>query len=668
MSATLTTRPTRHAQAVPPPGPPATGTAAAAPIGRPLVAAAGLLAGLAVAGLLAVVELRGLSLALLGLLVLAVPTARDAARRLLLNGAVLLGWLPVLWWLPEPTGLGRSGVIAVVTVAGLTAWVLRGTPVRNRVRALVPQVRWIDVLVPVAGAAGLAVTWPFMVGRTPLALLDGYLRGGLDNVGHFSMFQQQRTTGLAGPLAVGPADGSAWWFQSYPQLYHSLLAEIADLVHGPGAGEPLAAVVEYSRSVGVLWTGLVVLSAAAIVQLPGLRRRPLLAGLAVAALTWALLVGPGGGAVAMGHLGFLLAATALGLIPAVLRGRDRLTSCAPVAAVLGLAVSAVAAWALLAGMVAAALWPIVVPTLRALRDRPRGWWIWGPLLTASAAVTAVVGVVLLRNTVGTLSAGGAVDQRPWAEVALVVAVAFGACWAASPLRQGTPSARRSPVAVPVAGVVTLSAIVAYQLVTHGRIEYYALKMAAGLELVCCFVAVVGLSLYLERTDGRARAAAAWQRAASPVVVALIAVQVVVLLRTVGLLTGLGLDAPSWRTHVADVSTQIPANAERLIRATAVVEQIGPWRSTYVAALPGDAQPRVYDFWVHSLTESWSTRASAASAPIGAVEDGFGSFVQLVEVVEGVLTTDPERVVVVAPNHVDGLRSALPHFRDRIQTF
>jgi hypothetical protein len=88
----------------------------------------------------------------------------------------------------------------------------------------------------------------------------------------------------------------------------------------------------------------------------------------------------------------------------------------------------------------------------------------------------------------------------------------------------------------------------------------------------------------------------------------------------------------------------------------------------VAALPGDAQPRVYDFWVHALTDSWSTRASAASAPIGAVEYGFGSFVELAEVVEDVLRTDPQRVVVVAPNHVEGLRSALPDYEDRIRTF
>src|SRR4051812_34884219 len=101
------------------------------PLGRPVAAAMGVLAGLAVAALLTVVELRGLSLALLGLIVLAVPSAREASRGLLLNVAVLLGWLPILWWLPDPVGVGRSGAIAAAAVAGLTAWVLRGAPVRD---------------------------------------------------------------------------------------------------------------------------------------------------------------------------------------------------------------------------------------------------------------------------------------------------------------------------------------------------------------------------------------------------------------------------------------------------------------------------------------------------------------------------------------------------------
>ncbi|MDT7707729.1 MAG: hypothetical protein QOG20_3336, partial [Pseudonocardiales bacterium] len=73
------------------------------------------------------------------LLVLLVPTSRDLCRRILLAGCLLLGWVPLLWWVPLPVGTtGRVAIGLAVLAAAVAGWVGAGRRPRLRMRALVP--------------------------------------------------------------------------------------------------------------------------------------------------------------------------------------------------------------------------------------------------------------------------------------------------------------------------------------------------------------------------------------------------------------------------------------------------------------------------------------------------------------------------------------------------
>ena len=67
------------------------------------------LAGVVVAGAVVALRLAGVLDGAIGLvaaavIALALPLSRSLSRRILLSGSILIGWLPLLWWLRLPLG------------------------------------------------------------------------------------------------------------------------------------------------------------------------------------------------------------------------------------------------------------------------------------------------------------------------------------------------------------------------------------------------------------------------------------------------------------------------------------------------------------------------------------------------------------------------------------
>ena len=291
------------------------------------------LAGLAAAGgAAAVILLRAAGLLdgfwiipLFLVLLLAIPVAKTLSRRILLIFPVLLGAVPLLWWVPWPEWFMDRGTLILALAAGALAGTASFYAASGRrITALVPQIRLIDVIPLAAGAAAAVVQWNLLnVRRAEDALL--LLVQRWDNASHFDMFHMIRTEGQVIPLLPAGPDGSTWSFADYPQGFHSLLATLAELVHGTGSRPVGDELVSFAILTPVVIILSAVLVAAGLCALPVIRRHTV-AGIAIVALVsagWTL--GPGSASYMNAFPNFYLAAAlaASAVLLALSMDRDR---------------------------------------------------------------------------------------------------------------------------------------------------------------------------------------------------------------------------------------------------------------------------------------------------------------------------------------------------------
>src|SRR4051794_20585950 len=98
----------------------------------------------------------GACLLLVGIL-LAVPSSPHLSRRLALNGSLVFGWSPVLWWVHWPVSVNHGGAVLALGAAALAFLGVtsnRGPRAPGRV---VPTCRAADLLIPLSGLAAFLV-------------------------------------------------------------------------------------------------------------------------------------------------------------------------------------------------------------------------------------------------------------------------------------------------------------------------------------------------------------------------------------------------------------------------------------------------------------------------------------------------------------------------------
>lgn len=334
-------------------------------------------------------------LALALAVVVLVPTARRYPLRIALNGALVLGWSPFLWWVRWPVPLDHGAVVVAAGVAVALLVVLSAADPRARARALLPRPRPVDVLLPLAPvAAAVAVRgWAFASGpREALAAL----LPGIDNVAHFQIFSTMRAHGAV-LAALPPApDGGRWGFTGYPAGFHSTAASVAELLE-PGSRVGPSALALYTHSVAVVIAlGLLVL-VSAIASLPRLEDRPWICAAVVTLTGMAFLWSPGQNVFYDGFgvfwLGTVAAATA------TLLSVDPRRPWSPVRclAVVGLLLAVSQTWAPLLLVAAPALLTFVVQARRP-RLRAGARWRW-----AAALVLLVLAVAALAKVYAALT-------------------------------------------------------------------------------------------------------------------------------------------------------------------------------------------------------------------------------------------------------------------------
>jgi hypothetical protein len=434
------------------------------------------------------------SLAVLAGVLVLVPTATGLSRRTALNGSLLIGCAPVLWWIRWPFPVSHAGLVVAVGLGILAGRISASeAPVGQRLRALLPAVRPVDALIPGVGVAALASMWtwafPGSAHRALVALLPG-----LDNVAHFHMFSTIRAYGATTQALGSAPDGSSWAFNEYPQGFHSLVATVSELTD-PALRPGPHAVQTYTECVAaVVVLGLVVLTSA-IVSVPALRARPLVA-LPVAALpVTAFLWKPGQNLLADGFANFWLAAAAAATaLVLALYPRTRV-AVLDVAAVGACLVAVAYAWAPLVVVASPAAIAVLHPLRVSWRDRAnrnRLWLAVGVLSVSGLAVLrAVVGLFRDVDVSSVVDASGGIHGANGAPALALVAVGLYICAAAPALvrpRAGagglllTAQRARVLTTAVVAGVAVCSLLLVEQLRSLGDSSYYFMKLFMGFEL------------------------------------------------------------------------------------------------------------------------------------------------------------------------------------------
>ena len=565
------------------------------------------------------------ALALLAALIVVVPTASTLAGRIAVHGAVLLAWGPLISWIPAGVApFGRPVAALTVFTGVVTAW-LAGT--RRPLRAVLPRLHAVDVLLPVAGGVAAWTAGPLLTVTSPTSALR-MLMLGWDNASHFTMFYQQRFTATAPPFLAPPADGSRWYFDTYPQLYHSLLASLTGLVYGPAAGSPQQELLRYAHVTGAVFVAVTVIVVAALLALPQVRRSGTAAA-AAAAVSVSVLAGcPGAQLLVDGHLSFIVACAAVIVIPVLAAQGAAPSPLLRIAAVAGL-LAATASWLLLLpAAVAAACWPLSAD-LRTLRDRKALLAAASVFLVAAAALVCYIASVFLGAPAGAATldkSGGSVTPTTLSliiTIAAAVAVGLAAC------EKARGSGRRRSVTGPlylglaVTCGISLAALYLYQKQSAGVVSYYFFKLGAGLQLVLIVTAVPVLADLAALRPSRALPPG---RRGAGRVVAAVAV-------TAASAVGLGYvvsdisdsfvaPAYGWMTtshrQLSEAArTGRSSSAEHLLAAAAVVSQGTAFRTTYVAGRADDLDnPGLTNFWFHAMTASVTSNTFGSTGALG----------------------------------------------------
>lgn len=617
-----------------------------------------------------------LGLVMVALLVLVVPVADTLSGRVALVGTAVLGWTPVLWFVPWPFGVDHGALLAAVAAATVAAWaVARPTRTAAKTRWR-PVVHPVDAVPPVLGLLTTALLVRFLTTLTPRSALVQLLPG-YDNVAHFSMFEMLRTHGATMDRVPSP-DSSGWHYSNYPQGFHMVAATTAELA-GWTVTSPTEELVVYARCVVLVVVATVVCLAAAVCSVPALRARPVLAALVAFVVVTAAVVGPGATAVPDGFAPFWFAAALVSTVVVLSLGVDPSRLPAVTLALGGAAVGIAYSWApllLLAGPA------VLAALLRLLRGRGglvprRSLVVVAVVVVGTAAAVARVAVSLTR-TVGlhrVVTANGGFNPPDPTLLLLVVVLAVVVCVVLTriPVTGRSGSLLRGARGlgwVVVAGIGTTAVLVVDQLRTTGTVSYYFFKYVEAVELVLVTVVAVGVaalaaSLAERGAIGRRRGAG---RVARVSAVAGTLVAVPVLLSFGQLAPPATLASHEFGTSAAGPAATRSLTAQQILaaarmdppgRPTVMLSTITPPR--------GDMTPALPQQWLLALTETWT---NAAEERGNLMQHRVATTGAVAEMATRLLESYPDLVVLVPPVELDAIAAAVddPALRGRVRAW
>jgi hypothetical protein len=596
------------------------------------------------------------------LLAAILPWSTHLSRRLLLAGALFLGWMPLLWWLRLPVpAVDRVGLTLAIASGALAGWVLWAADARARAKRLIPQVGIVDAIPFVAAAVAAWTTWPLLSSSGGDRSLSILMSRSWDHVAHFAMVMVIRTQGAIGPM-LAPATGGPWTYHGYPQHFHATAAALIELYSGTVVGDAATEVLRYGRGVALVQVLTAGLLAAGVAQLPGLRRRAVIAWPLAALVVGAFLFGPGSAALSTGYPNFVLACATVGLAALLAVPMSRELVPLRVFALGGLIVATVHAYVILAPLAIVAVAVAFVPLSRSRwpRSRTASAATIAALMATAVASAAVVPMLASVGGAGSLTIGDAPSFAP-SYLLIASGMAIAAALAAYVRGQDTEAAMKGVglAAIPGTGLLLLGILGAYQFATAGQLSYYFGKLAVAVTLVSIVALAAGVAIQIEPVSPRRSPARRSVAALASLVAALAALQL------------FGLAGVRYRLDAGALSRGPAVASQRLLHAAAVGQAQPYGWTVYVAAMPGDPAPQLADYWQRVLSLTLSSGggpdASPTLASIVAV-DGVG-LDEAAEVTRKLLDDVPGRAVVVAPEIANQVRRLLPaELRSRVITW
>ncbi len=446
-------------------------------------------------------------LALAGIGLVLLPTARLFSQRILFNGLIAFGFFPLLWWIPESQLGTDHGTFVLAACTGIIgAWICFGRRPVNRIRRLLPVVRWIDLLPMLAGLFSFQSMATFLSIRSADAALS-IMTSRWDFQSHFTIYNMLRTQGSVIPMAPLPSTGGSWGFIEYPQGFHSLLATFAEIVSPISKGLD-AELVSYINLQAILCGLTVVLITAGICSLPSVRQNALLLSPAIAIAVAAWVMGPGAIPIFEGFANFyvgcgMAAATILSfLAPA------KKISIVVVAAMGAGIVGTSNNWILLVSLIAVVALIALTSVVLHRRLYSRRWWVSLALIGAITSVGVLLPISqvlpLLGAAEGILAASGGMPlpEFGWVLAIISLVITLGVANLNQPratLLQDLARRRAGTASLGILLPVAVCAWLAYtQTNGSGSLSYYFYKYLVAVELVAWALFVAALATLLTR--------------------------------------------------------------------------------------------------------------------------------------------------------------------------
>lgn len=614
---------------------------------------------LAVAGIVIALRSAGLlqgapALLLAGVLFLLVPTAKVLSQRILFNGLIATGLIPLSWWIPERIVGTDHGTLLLAALAGLLSWwILSARSIRPRLHRLLPQIRGIDALPFLAAVMSALSLYTMLTIRVAADALS-IMMSRWDYNSHFSIYYMIRRNGGVIPTIPTEADGAAWGFGEYPQGFHTLLATGSQILRPKivSLDSELVSFINLQAACSVFTVLIIV---AGMCALPAVRRRQavMATGIAVASAAW--IYGPGSIPVYEGFANFYLACgMATATVLALLTFQRRIPVIGVVSVGAGL-VGIANNWLLLLSLVAVVLLAKLWTISRSPKTYGRRWWI----LTATAAGLILLGVALpvlqiaplIRSSQAILEATGGIAFPDFglALVTLSMALVLGICNRSAMARtEWLPLRReRSDVHVAAVGLLLPIALCVWLAVTqslqNGEISYYFHKYLIAVLLLAWPLSVAAAATLIPVVQRRGTQHRHPGRTAALALLAVTATQVFGF--TVPGLEDVGL--PPSAKPVVELASQAahikstPAYVHRLIESARDPES----PSTIYIPAAGTVDPVLAARW------HWGMRAAASSTTTDIsfqVVDIAKDYTQAPQVIARILEEHPSMTAIVDP--------------------
>ncbi|MDQ0117591.1 hypothetical protein J2T22_000761 [Pseudarthrobacter defluvii] len=608
----------------------------------------------------------------------ALPTARTFSGRLAVTLPILLGLVPLLWWVPSGFGPVGRGTVVLAAAGGMLIYTVFRNGFATGVRGLFPAFTWLDAM-PVAAAVFSAWVHANLLSVRAYDRALSLLTMNWDNASHFDIFHMQRLYGRVVPLLGAAPDGSNWSFTDYPQGFHGIVAIFAELRFAKASGSAADEVVNYANGSAAVSILVVVMVLATLASLPAFRRRQVMAFPALMLVAAGWIFGPGSSASLHGFPNFFLA---VGLASAALvlaTTMDRPLRPSSLVPFVGCAVGVTHNWALLDIFVLGAMVMVLQPWGRLRwRATSAGYVV--------AAVTVLVGLGGLAlavsqlagvSTEAVLYGVGGVPIPDLGQLAVILlgtaAIAALVLAKAPRLASGTLRRLRWSFAGLAAALVLAVVMASAQLAKGGTLTYYSHKLGIALFLAGLVTLVLIFAAWLEtspildlsprtaagahskgrsfpRTGGRGPTAGATVASVLATIAATQAFGFTFPLAAQGL-------PPSSPSAVAlskesAILTEVPRSVAMLMAAT---EGRAGQQAVYVTTRPSDIDAILAKQWYDGLTATYTEKGWRLSLNMFDLSGGVDN---LRPVVNKIMKADPSARIIVDPDNQAALNHIL----------